>query len=141
MNKLLSRNLLGVALIVFVDQLIKLIIRSKSGFYVCNSGIAFGINLSSVALGFLWGVLVVFLLYCYLQRRVTNGKCSVCSWCDSVYFYFILGGGISNLIDRIVFGCVIDYIDLGWFPVFNLADAFISIGAAMLILKVMRSEK
>ena len=50
----------------------------------------------------------------------------------------ILGGAIGNLIDRILFGHVIDYIQVWFgsypFPAFNLADAAISVGAALLIL-------
>ncbi len=54
----------------------------------------------------------------------------------------ILGGAIGNLIDRLVFGHVIDYIQV-WlgsypFPAFNIADAAISVGAALLILASFR---
>ncbi len=56
----------------------------------------------------------------------------------AVSLSLILGGAIGNLIDRILFGHVIDYVQV-WlgsypFPAFNLADAAISVGAALLIL-------
>lgn len=46
----------------------------------------------------------------------------------------ILGGGLANLIDRVHGGTVTDLVDLGWWPVFNPADAFITLGAAWLIV-------
>lgn len=65
----------------------------------------------------------------------------------------ILGGAIGNVIDRLVHGYVVDWLDFHWsflaglfpgghFPSFNLADTFISIGAACLILdEVLRARK
>ncbi len=46
----------------------------------------------------------------------------------------ILGGGISNFIDRVAKGCVRDFISVFGFPTFNLADALISLGVLSLIL-------
>jgi signal peptidase II len=50
----------------------------------------------------------------------------------------ILGGAIGNVIDRVMYGYVVDFLDFHWagwhFPAFNIADAAISIGAACLIL-------
>jgi signal peptidase II len=48
---------------------------------------------------------------------------------------FILGGALSNLIDRYRYGCVIDFIDIKIWPIFNLADIFITIGAIIVILR------
>ena len=53
---------------------------------------------------------------------------------------FQLGGALGNLIDRLRFGYVVDYISLGDFPVFNIADASISIGVAILLLDVLLTE-
>ncbi len=52
-----------------------------------------------------------------------------------------LGGAIGNLIDRIQFGPVTDFISVGNFPVFNIADANISVGVAILILGLWISER
>jgi signal peptidase II len=55
-----------------------------------------------------------------------------------------LGGAIGNLIDRLRLGHVTDFISIGSFPVFNVADASISVGAVVLLLGVWlmeRSEK
>ena len=53
----------------------------------------------------------------------------------------ILGGAIGNLIDRILFGYVIDFLDFRVWPVFNIADSSISIGAAPLALKELFDKR
>lgn len=53
----------------------------------------------------------------------------------------LLGGGaLGNLIDHFVYGHVIDFIDLGWFPVFNIADCGIVVGGALLAAGVLLAE-
>jgi signal peptidase II len=44
-----------------------------------------------------------------------------------------LGGALGNVIDRIRIGKVVDFIDLGWFPIFNVADSAITLGALALV--------
>lgn len=50
----------------------------------------------------------------------------------------LLGGGVANFGDRAIGGSVVDLFDLGWWPVFNLADVFISTGIFLLMLLVVR---
>lgn len=45
-------------------------------------------------------------------------------------FALVLVGGLSNLADRIIFGCVRDIFLVSWFPAFNSADVYLTIGAA-----------
>jgi signal peptidase II len=52
----------------------------------------------------------------------------------------ILGGAFGNLIDRVRLGYVVDFIQVGWFPVFNLADSAITVGAALLMLQFLLDE-
>lgn len=52
----------------------------------------------------------------------------------------IVGGGLANLIDRATGGSVVDLVDLGWFPVFNLADVFITAGVALLFLTLATDD-
>jgi signal peptidase II len=58
---------------------------------------------------------------------------------------FILGGAIGNLIDRIIYGHVIDFIDVYYknhhWPAFNLADSAITLGAGLLILDMLLERK
>lgn len=55
----------------------------------------------------------------------------------------ILGGGISNLLDRVFRGYVVDYIDINYlikYPIFNLADIFIVIGVLLIIGNLLFKE-
>ena len=59
-----------------------------------------------------------------------------------IAFSFMIGGGIGNLIDRLLYGYVIDYLKLTFFPpVCNLSDYFISIGAVIIILYSIADKK
>ena len=53
----------------------------------------------------------------------------------SVAFGLIIGGAIANLLDRLPDGFVTDYVAVGTFPIFNAADACITVGAALLMLE------
>jgi signal peptidase II len=57
----------------------------------------------------------------------------------------ILGGAIGNLIDRVIYGHVVDFISVHWnnkyFPAFNIADSAITLGAIMMALDVIREIK
>lgn len=56
----------------------------------------------------------------------------------------VLGGAIGNLIDRLAYGYVVDFLDFHWqfnhFPAFNLADSAITLGAILLILDMLTSK-
>ena len=75
-------------------------------------------------------VSIVFLFLIWYYRREFEGGYSC--------LMFLTVGTLGNLIDRIFYGHVVDFVDLGWFPVFNLSDALISIGVAGLILMFAR---
>ena len=72
------------------------------------------------------------MLSCYLATRTPSGHVIA-----RTGFALIIGGALGNLIDRAVYGHVIDYIlfhtPVWSFAVFNLADAFISVGAALVV--------
>ncbi len=57
----------------------------------------------------------------------------------------ILGGAVGNLVDRVLFGSVIDFIQIGWaghyWPVFNVADVGVSVGAVLLALDALRAHE
>ena len=61
----------------------------------------------------------------------------------SIALALMLSGAVGNLIDRVLFGYVIDFIDFHWagytFPAFNVADSSIFIGAALMVLDSMRN--
>jgi signal peptidase II len=51
-----------------------------------------------------------------------------------VAFGAIVGGAIGNIVDRFHYGFVVDFVDLHWWPVFNVADSCITVGVALLVL-------
>lgn len=100
-----------------------------------NTGVAFGMfqdkNLlfSILALG-----ISVFLIIFY--PKLTEDD-----WFLRIALGMQLGGSLGNLIDRITIGHVTDFISMGNFPVFNIADASISVGVAVMILGLWVEEK
>lgn len=94
---------------------------------VRNSGIAFGIGAGSTS-GVILAVSVI--VVAVLMAAVWRGWLS-----PTVAAGLILGGAIANVLDRAVDGTVVDLIDLGWWPAFNLADAAIVGGVALLVVR------
>lgn len=112
----------ALSLLIFIDQFSKYIIRQGGGFYICNPNIAFGIHIWPVIFWIFWVTIIVMVGW-QLFRTPENRKI------QELGLVLILAGALSNIIDRVAFGCVIDFIDLKIWPVFNLADAFIVLGA------------
>ncbi len=100
--------------------------------FVYNRGAAFGMFRKYPHLFVVIAVLAAILIVYLLMRRV-----NVLGAAEKTALCFILGGTLSNLMDRIRFGAVIDFIDFRIWPVFNFADTFITIGAVILAWKVI----
>lgn len=149
---------LAAILLVLADQATKYAIEATvalhesipliEGFFaithVRNPGAAFGILAGASEtwrLVFLVAVTLVIMggIIIYLERHRDAGKTLTAG------LTLILGGAAGNLIDRIGQGEVIDFLDFhiaGWhWPAFNVADAAITIGAALLIIDMLRSTK
>jgi signal peptidase II len=56
-------------------------------------------------------------------------------------FGAIVGAAIGNIVDRFHYGFVVDFVDLRWWPVFNVADSCITVGVALLILTSLAHER
>ncbi len=99
-----------------------------------NPGIAFGLRLPPVVQEILIGVALV-IVGIIAVRSVQNDRIGgfPTSTTTRVAFGLILGGGIANIIDRIPDGLVTDFIQIGNFPTFNIADTCITVGAALLL--------
>lgn len=93
---------------------------------VKNSGAAFGIAPAGAWLFLIASVVVATGLVIYVARNPGT------PWNDAV-LGLILGGTVGNGFDRIVFGTVTDFINVHFWPVFNVADSAISIGVVLLI--------
>jgi len=151
-------------LIVLLDQLTKLIIKNSMALYdsipvignflrltfIENAGMAFGIQIQNRMIFTLLSVLATLIVSVYLIR-LTQGR---------FFFRFslalILGGAVGNLIDRLIYGRVVDFIDVEFFdiaipqfnlwflhfpgyaltrwPIFNVADSAVTCGLILLTL-------
>jgi lipoprotein signal peptidase len=114
------------AFLVFDDQITK----STFSISVCNKNIAWNIPVPPGIFYFAWAAIIGILAYIFFRSRDYKQK---------IFLVFIFSGAFSNLIDRIRLGCIVDYIDLKIFPVFNLADVFIAVGTICFML-VIASE-
>jgi signal peptidase II len=120
--------------LIFADQLSKYLIRHSSGFYICNTSIAFGLKIPEALFWIFWLAIIFSLIY---KTYKFEYKIQ-----DTMEYMLVLSGAFSNIIDRLYFGCIIDFIDFQIWPVFNLADVFISTGVILIIVKhTMQNKK
>ncbi len=144
----LGRKPLGVFLIaggVFLaDQATKALIRTHlppgASFpadwpvrltHVTNTGAAFGLFTNQGLLLTLVAFFAVGLII-YYYRRLPEG-----AWALRTALGLQLGGAVGNLIDRVWQGYVTDFIDLRFWPVFNVADSAITVGAVLLAASLL----
>ncbi len=117
------------------DQLIKYFIRQSDGFYICNYGIAFGIKISEI---FFWTLIAIIFFGMFYFLKNKNNFLIIKNFRYEIIL--IISGAVSNIIDRITLGCVVDFIDIKIinYPVFNLADSFIFVGTALIFWKILK---
>lgn len=99
-----------------------------------NNGIAWGLKLPQFIIFSLIIIIIIFLFYFLLQKIKENKNSQI--FCLGM----IIIGAISNLIDRIIYPGVIDFIQIGIWPNFNLADTFITIGAIIFIFLNIKKD-
>lgn len=103
-------------------------------FYTHNTGIAFSFlsGFNDTAMVVLASIVMVFICWMAVRTEPHQGAARL-------GFALILGGALGNVIDRSMHGHVVDYVLVhteSWaFAVFNLADAFITVGAGLVILQ------
>ena len=106
--------------------------------YINNDGAAFSILVGKRIFLILIAVLVTVMLIRYIKKNNIQNKLELVS------ISLIIGGSLGNLMERVVRGYVIDFLDFKIFnynfPIFNLADTFIVIGVFLLLLKEIRKE-
>jgi signal peptidase II len=142
------------ALVVVLDQVTKTAILTYfapgthidlvEGFVtltlVMNPGLAFGL-LGSVPSGWRWVVAFLSVAALVVLARVALRVLPAGSRVDQVAIGLIFGGAVGNLIDRVRFGAVVDFVDLhakGYhWPAFNAADSAISVGVALMAIRLL----
>jgi len=117
-----------------LDEEVK-VIGPFSIHHVHNSGIAFGLLSSATAVVIvLTGLAVGWMLVFFARSGARHPVLPVA-------LGLVIGGSVSNLVDRVRLGHVTDFLDLEWWPAFNLADSFIVIGVAILLAALVAADR
>ena len=100
--------------------------------YVLNTGAAFSILMGKQLFLIILSIIVLIGVIYYLNKeKITNYS--------SIYYCLLIAGIIGNLMDRIIYNGVIDFLDFNLFgydaPIFNLADTYICISVGLIIFK------
>ena len=133
------------ALVVALDQVTKALVVANiplwghvdflPGFldftYVQNTGAAFGIMQG--------GNLILIVITLRIVGYLLKSWKELCAYGPWVQWglVLILGGALGNLYDRITLGFVVDFLDFRVWPVFNVADSFITVGGCLLALSLV----
>lgn len=147
---------MGVVLVL--DQLTKAVVRSELALYestvvipgvfdltrIHNTGAAFGLmNLADFR--FKAAILALVAALALTGLAVYSTTMAQEQWLSRLGLAGIMGGAVGNLIDRVSTGYVLDFVDVYWgnwhFWAFNVADAAISVGVALMILDLLRLER
>lgn len=116
---------IAVFSMVVLEQMIKWW-QQNQGSFILNQGVAWGLDLGVDWQGLGLGILLGLILLLIWQL----GFC----WQSSL----VVAGGLSNWLDRVRLGGVVDYITIGNFPSFNLADVLITSGVGLLLIKKIK---
>lgn len=136
---------------LIVDQISKILVVKfldlnsvtviKNFFYLTytnNTGAAFSILTDKRIFLVLVGIIIIILLIYYLKKHQIKNTI------NKIAFALVIGGSLGNLIDRIIRSSVVDFIDIKIFsynfPIFNLADTFITIGVLLLLININKEE-
>ena len=103
--------------------------------HVQNSGIAFGLFASATVLVIALTAVAVLWMLAFFARSGSRHPIL------PVALGLVIGGSISNLVDRIRLGYVTYFLDIGPWPAFNLADSFIVAGVAVLVMTLLALDR
>ena len=149
-NKIAIKNIANffiVAIFFFLDRFLKhkslllpstkelpIIPKILNFSFAPNPGISFSIPLNNLLASILSALILLTLTIVYLKQK------KLLTRPEKLLILFIFLGAISNLIDRILFGFVIDYLNLCCFSIFNIADLMISLSSLSLIFILLRKD-
>lgn len=144
-NKIIQLMVIIASILILIDQITKIIITAKyempigTGIIgitlVENTGMAFGFNSGNTK-----NIILTMLILGIIINFIRNQKDRIDTK-TAVAISLILAGGISNLIDRIVRGGIVDFIDVKNFAIFNVADCYIFVGWILLVVFLIKFNK
>jgi signal peptidase II len=149
----LAHILIAVSVIV-LDQIVKALVRPRLGLFdsvtvipgffsltrVHNTGAAFGL-MNAIDIPYKTAVMALVQTAALIGLAAYAATLAPAQRLTRVGLSFVIGGAIGNLIDRVTAGYVLDFFDFYWrgwhFWAFNIADASITIGVALMILDLL----
>ena len=129
----MPKNIFILLILFLLDRVLKIYFWQHTSLAYLNQNISFSLPIGQY---FLWPILFllsVFVYFQFLQAYKKNNK----------HFYawgLIFIGAVSNILDRLYYGGVIDFISLSYFPVFNLSDVFIFCGVVYLLIAKLKEK-
>jgi signal peptidase II len=147
-------NLWIVFVVVLLDQAVKAAVRPRLGLFdsltiipgffnltrVHNTGAAFGL-MNAVDIPFKTGIMALVQTTALVGLAIYAATLAPGQRLTKVGLSFVIGGALGNLIDRVSAGYVLDFFDFYWggwhFWAFNIADASITIGVALMVLDLL----
>lgn len=130
---ILDRYLKVLAKLVWVNNPVKLTSWFNLN-YLPNSSLAFSLPANQYFILAMITLLLLILTFVYL-KKLRQQKL------EAIWWLMIILGAISNLVDRLLYGAVIDYLEIIWFTAFNLADCLITVGVIALLWQEFRTTK
>lgn len=103
--------------------------------FAINDGIAFGIDVNYYFIISFYVIAIPILIWALIKQYKDNNRLNVLA------LTLVIFGALSNFVDRILFGGVVDYIDLKYYSVFNIADIMIVAGVVIVILSNFGNKK
>lgn len=133
--KELGFSLLVVFGILVTDQVVKAFVVRLGLPYVLNTGGVFGVFPRSFWIGGVGGLVLLALVgyRVFWSRTLTLA--------DSAALGLVVGGGLSNVVDRVLRGGVVDFLSVGFGPLFNTADLAIVSGVGIALWDMVRSRQ
>lgn len=147
-----KKSLIIATIIIIIDQILKILIDNilsvnesikvvPNIFYITkvyNTGAAWSLFDGSQKVLIIIAIVAFFVLLKYQSTFVENKR-------NILAFAFIYGGLVGNLLDRVIYSYVIDYLHIFIinysFPIFNLADVVIVIGFILVIIAIIKGEE
>lgn len=132
---------------LIIDQIIKFFVENNmygksidivenifSLTYVQNRGAAWGIFSGNDWILKIFASILIIVIIIFVYKTCKNNL-------EFIFGGLIVGGAIGNLIDRIIRGYVVDFLDFKFWPVFNFADICIVLGCLLLIIEIWLKER
>ncbi len=136
----------GISIVlILIDQISKFVVQYYAqetigdGIFsitlIENTGMAFGLSTGNTK-----NIVLTMIILLIIANFIRNQKDRIDTK-TAIAISMILAGGVSNLIDRIVHGGVIDFIKIKGFAIFNLADCYIVIGWVLLVVFLIKYNR